>query len=105
MAHAYTNENFEAEALSASGVVLVDFYADWCGPCQAMMPVIEELEVEGIEGLTIGKVDIDAADAIAAKYEVTSIPTFILLKDGEIVDKWMGVSSKDEIRERISNAS
>ena len=86
------NDNFKAEVLDAKGLVLVDFWATWCGPCKMLAPTVSEIADE-----YEGKVDVDQAMDIAMSYGVASIPTLILFKDGEIVKKSVGVVSKTEI--------
>lgn len=96
---AITKDNFAEK--TASGLVLVDFQADWCGPCQMMKPVLEEVIEEGREGLTIGAVDIDAEGELASEKGVMSVPTFHIYKDGELVDSWSGAVTKSELVERL----
>ena len=81
----------------ASGVTLVDMYADWCGPCQRIAPIIEELahEYEGKANIT--KLDVDASGAIAQQFGVMSIPTILIFKDGQLVDKTVGLSDKESL--------
>ena len=85
-----TNENFEQE--TAEGIVLVDMKADWCGPCKMVAPLIEELANEVTDAKVV-KVDVDASPEIGAKFQVRSIPTFILLKDGELVERVVGAKN------------
>ena len=82
---------------------MVDFYADWCSPCTALAPIIDELSEEFSEQVLIGKVDIDTEIEIANEYGIKSIPTIILFKDGEIVDKSVGLVSKIQLEEMINN--
>ena len=96
MAVVLTKENFEQEVLKADKPVLVDFWAEWCGPCQMMLPVIEELAKEQTE-LKVCKVNVDEQMELARQYRVMSIPTFLGFKDGEVVKRDMGVMSKDEL--------
>lgn len=91
-----TNENFEQEVLQSEIPVLVDFYADWCGPCQMMSPVIEEIAGE-VTGAKVCKLNIDENMEIAQKYSVMSIPTFIVFKNGEIAKKDLGAQPKSAI--------
>lgn len=95
-----TDENFDATV--ASGVTLVDFYADWCGPCKMMGPVIDELANEFSEKATIGKVDIDSAQSTAAKNQITSIPTLVLFKNGQEVEKIIGLQNLDSLRSLLN---
>lgn len=90
-----TSENFEQEVLKAEKPVLVDFYADWCGPCQMMAPVIEE--ISGEVDAKVCKINIDEEMEIAQKYGVMSIPTFIVFKDGEIAKKDLGAKPKSAV--------
>ena len=96
MAVVLTKENFEQEVLKADKPVLVDFWAEWCGPCQMMLPVIEELAKEQTE-IKVCKVNVDEQMELARQYRVMSIPTFLVFKDGEVVKRDMGVMSKDEL--------
>lgn len=95
-----SDENFEEGV--AAGVVLVDFYADWCGPCRMLAPIIEELAQEMSGKITVAKVDTDKAANVAAKFEVTSIPTIILFKDGALVKKVVGLKDLDTLRSMIN---
>ncbi len=85
-----------------SGYALIDFYADWCGPCKMIAPVFEELSQEHGDKLAFAKVDVDAENAIAAEYGVMSIPTLILFKDGEVVKKAVGFQSKPMLESLIN---
>ena len=95
-----TSENFEQEVLKADIPVLVDFWADWCGPCKRMAPVLEEAANEAT-GVKICKLNIDEADELALKYRVMSIPTLILFKNGEKAAASVGAISKSELMEFI----
>ncbi|MEE0965972.1 MAG: thioredoxin [Bacilli bacterium] len=86
--------------VTKEGLVLVDFFANWCGPCRMMSPVLEEVEEE-IEGLTVVKVDTDENGSLAAKYGVQSIPNMILFKDGKPVDQIIGFRPKEDVIETI----
>jgi len=92
-----TKDNFEAEVLTAEVPVVVDFYADWCGPCKAMGPVFEEVAAE-MNTAKFGKLNIDEAMEIAKKYRVMTIPTFIVFKGGEVHVRHSGTMSKDELK-------
>ena len=101
MEYKFTSQNFESEVLESEVPVLVDFYADWCGPCKMMAPIVESL-AESFEGkVKIGKLNIDDEMEIAQKYRVMSIPTFIFFKDGQVVETSMGAMSKEELEEKL----
>ena len=95
-----TTETFDQEVLQAGQTVLVDFYADWCGPCKMMAPVVEELA--GAEpGGKVCKINIEDAMAIAQRYGVMSIPTFIAFKNGEVAGKQVGAMPKSRLQELV----
>ena len=91
----FTEENFSSTA--ATGVALVDFWAEWCGPCRAITPIVEELANDYEGKATVGKVNIDNEASLAQKYSVQSIPTIVVLKDGEEVQRFVGITSKDNL--------
>ena len=95
------DENFQTEI--AQGITLVDFYADWCGPCRMMAPIVEELAEELNGKAKIAKLDIEAAQQTTSTFNVTSIPTMILFKDGEEVKRIVGVKDKESLTEIISS--
>ncbi len=100
MAKEFTDANFD-ELLSSNKVVLADFWATWCGPCKAMGPSIDEL-AEQYEGqVLIGKVDVEENVDLAEKYAIRSVPTLIFFKDGEMVDKVVGLQSKAALEAKI----
>ncbi|NLJ89509.1 MAG: thioredoxin [Clostridiales bacterium] len=101
MAYKFTDDNFEQEVLNSDTPVLVDFYADWCGPCKMIGPVIEELaeEYEGV--IKIGKINVDDNQNYSTKYKVMTIPNLIFFKNGEKVDQVIGVVSKDQLVEKL----
>lgn len=102
MAQEFTDANFQSDVLESSTPVFVDFWAPWCGPCQKMGPIVEELEGEYDEAkLKIGKVNVDENQEIAGKYKVMSIPTFLLVKNGEVADQLVGGVSKEALKEMI----
>ncbi|MEW4411642.1 thioredoxin [Clostridium sp. AN503] len=100
----FTTQNFDAEVLQSDKTVLVDFYADWCGPCKMMAPVVEALAVELADTAVIGKLNVDENEEIAMKYGVMSIPTLIVFKNGKAVNKKVGVQSKEAIVSMIEKA-
>lgn len=98
----FTDQNFEAEVLKEKGPVLVEFWASWCGPCQAMSPIIEELTKDfEDQNIKIGKLNVDENQITAQKYNVMSIPTVIFFKDGKEADKSLGLKPKDELADKI----
>ena len=96
-----TNENFEQEILRADKPALVDFYADWCGPCKMFAPTFEAAASEFGDKAIFAKLDVDQAQEIAAKYRVMNIPTLILFKGGEPVKRLMGVQTKKVLEDLI----
>ena len=100
MALEFTADNFEAEVLKSDKPVLVDFWAPWCGPCKMVGPIVEKLAAE-IEGVKIGKLNVDDARDIALKYEITSIPAMLVFKGGEVVDRAVGFKPEPELRALI----
>ena len=101
MAQHVTVNDFETEVLGSSLPVLVDFYADWCGPCKMMSPVVESLAESMADTVKICKCDVDENGAVAAKYGIMSIPAFIIFKDGQPVSQKVGASSPNEFTEWI----
>lgn len=97
----FTSDNFEAEVLKADKPVLVDFYADWCGPCRMMAPMVEQLAEELAGSVIVGKLNIDENSDIAVTYRVMNIPTLILFKNGEAAGKLIGVQSKQDVMKLI----
>lgn len=96
MAIAITNENFEQLVLNGAKPAILDFWAEWCGPCRMMTPVIEELAEENPD-LLIGKVNVDENMELALRFGITSIPTLIAFRDGEVAGQAVGVRSKEEV--------
>lgn len=101
MVKTLTDQNFEQEVLRADRPVLVDFWAPWCGPCQIMGPIVEELAQEMEEKVTMGKLNVDENPITAQKYGVMSIPTLIIFKGGIIIDQIIGVQSKEVLKEKL----
>ena len=98
MVKVFTDENFETE--TNKGVVLIDFWATWCGPCRMQAPIIEQLADEMGDKVTIGKLDVDANPKTAQSFGIMSIPTLLIKKDGQVVDQLVGVHMKDRSEER-----
>jgi thioredoxin 1 len=96
-----TDMSFEAEVEKASGVVLVDFWATWCGPCKMIAPLVEQIANENEGQLTVGKLDVDANGQTAMKYGVMSIPTLILFKNGQPVERLVGYQPKERLLAKI----
>ena len=92
-----TSENFEAEVLKSDIPVLVDFWATWCGPCQMIGPVVSEIAEEYAGKIKVGKVNVDEQMALAMQYQVASIPTLILFKNGEVAKRTMGAQPKENL--------
>lgn len=95
-----TNTNFQ-ELLQDSKLVIVDFWATWCGPCRMLSPILDQVEEEMPDQITVVKVNVDDADEIAAQYRIMSIPTLLFVKNGEIVDKTVGAMPKPALLEKI----
>jgi thioredoxin 1 len=96
MEHIFTDKTFEADVLRSDKPVLVDFWAPWCGPCRMMAPVIAEI-AEEVSSIKVGKLNVDDEPDTAAKYNVMSIPTFILFKDGTAAKRVVGGQTKEEL--------
>jgi len=96
------SQNFEEEVLNYKGIVFVDFYADWCGPCKISAPIIEELSEE-MSDVKFVKVDVEADPYLAQQYGIFSIPTFIIFKDGQKVHQFVGARDKDGFRAEIES--
>ncbi|MDO8669711.1 MAG: thioredoxin [Candidatus Buchananbacteria bacterium] len=97
-----SNSNFEAEVIKAKGPVLVDFYADWCGPCKMQGPIVEEVANSLGDKAKVGKLNVDENQEVSQKYSVMSIPTLIIFKDGQAVETMIGVQTKDSLIEKLN---
>jgi len=101
MVNIFNEENFENEVINSEKTTIVDFYADWCGPCKMMSPVIDKIAEENAENIKVGKVNVDDNQELAMKYNVMSIPTILVFKNGSISKTFVGVTTKQEIEEVI----
>jgi thioredoxin 1 len=97
----FTDDNFEAEVLKSSLPVLVDFWAQWCGPCKMLTPIVEELAKDFDGRLKIGKLNVDDSPQFASRYAVNSIPTLLFVKDGNVVDQHVGLLAKKVLQAKI----
>ena len=95
-----TNTNFE-EALAVPGLLVIDFWATWCGPCRMLSPIVDELAAEFEGRATIAKCNVDDCEEIAMRFGVRNIPTLVFVKDGEVVDRTVGVQSKQDLAAKI----
>ena len=100
MALNITNENYEA-LVAESKPMVIDFWAEWCGPCRTIAPIVEELAEEYADRVNIGKCDVDNSDDVVALYRVRNIPTLVFIKDGQVVDKHVGALSKNDLQAKI----
>jgi thioredoxin 1 len=101
MALEITTANFEETVLNSDKPVLVDFWAEWCGPCRMVGPIVDELQADYEGKAVVGKVNVDDEQEIAAKYGIRNIPTILFFKGGEIVDKNVGVAPKADLAKKI----
>lgn len=100
---AITNDNFKSEVEAYKGPLIIDIFASWCGPCQQMTPIFDELEKELSKEYKFGKINVDDARDISIKYGVTSVPTFIFINNGEIKGKETGYMSKEDLKAKIQS--
>ncbi len=101
----FSDADFESEVLGSSVPVLVDFWAAWCGPCRMVTPTIEELASELGESAKVGKLNVDENPATAAKYRISSIPSVLVFKDGELVETLVGVQTKQSYRDALTQVT
>lgn len=101
MAKELTDSNFQNEVLDLQGVALVDFWAEWCGPCRLVSPVIDELSKEYSGNVKIGKLNVDHNPQVTTQYGVRGIPTILFLKDGKVVEKHVGTATKATLKAKI----
>ena len=100
-----TGKNFDAEVLKASSPVLVDFWAEWCGPCKMIGPILEEIADEYSGRVKIGKVNIDQEQALASEYGVRAIPTLLLFHEGQVADQMVGLRSKRDLKSSLDRVA
>ena len=101
MTTAVTDSSFETEVLGAAEPVVVDFWAEWCGPCKMIAPLLDEIAREKGDTLKVGKVDIDKNQSLSFKYNVRAIPTLLFFKNGQVVDQVTGMTSKKDLLGRL----
>jgi thioredoxin 1 len=101
MAKEYTDSNFQADVLASDKLTVVDFWAEWCGPCRAIGPVIEELSKEYDGKINVGKVNVDVNPQVSMNYGITSIPAILFIKNGQVVDKLVGAQPKGNFVKKI----
>jgi thioredoxin 1 len=99
----FTDQNFQTEVLESKLPVLVDFWAEWCAPCQIVSPIVEELATEYGEKLKVGKLNVDDNAKISQNYGVMSIPSLLIFKEGKVVKTMIGAQSKDNFKKEIDN--
>lgn len=102
MAVEFTDANFEEKVLKSDKPVIIDFWAEWCGPCRMVAPIIEELSKDYEGKAVIGKVDVDTNNEISAKYGIRNIPTILFIKNGEVMDKQVGAVQKSVLAEKLN---
>lgn len=96
-----TNENFEEEVMKSEKPVIVDFYADWCGPCKMQSPIIDAIAEEQTE-IKVGKVNVDENQELATQYNVMSIPTILVIKNGEVSKQFVGLTDKTQLLDALN---
>ncbi|MDR2123333.1 MAG: thioredoxin [Flavobacteriaceae bacterium] len=101
MALDISDQSFKDEVLSSNEPVLVDFWAEWCGPCRSLTPIVEELSEEFKGKVKVAKIDIDTNQEVSVEYGIRNIPTLLFFKNGQVVDKVVGVQSKEKLAEKM----
>lgn len=103
MALEFTDSNFQTEVLSSDKLSVIDFWAEWCGPCRAIGPIIEDLSKEYAGKVNVGKVNVDQNPQLSINYGITSIPAILFIKDGQIVDKQVGAVPRSVLEKKIQS--
>lgn len=101
---AFSDKTFDEEVMGSDAPVVVDFWAEWCGPCKALGPVIDELADDNVGKAKVGKLDIDTNQGTAVRFSVTTIPTVIIFKGGEVAEKFIGIKSKQDLQAAVDKA-
>lgn len=101
MAYQITDTNFQESVMDRDGLTVIDFWAEWCGPCRMIGPIVEELSQEYDGKVLVGKVDVDNNPEVSMKYGIRSIPTILFVKNGEVVDKHVGATTKQVLANKI----
>ena len=101
MAATFTDSTFDTDVLKSDKLTLVDFWAEWCGPCKALGPVVEQLATENAGKVNVGKLDVDSNPEVSMKYGIRSIPTILFIKGGQVVDKVVGDVPKSQLQSTI----
>ena len=101
MAKEFNDSNFQADVLASDKLTVVDFWAEWCGPCRAIGPVIEELSKEYDGKVNVGKLNVDNNPQVSMNYGITSIPAILFIKNGQVVEQVVGTTSKEALKEKL----
>jgi len=101
MVQEITDQNFKEVIESSDKIVMIDFWAEWCGPCKTMLPVINSIEQEHSDHVMVGKVNVDTSPDVSSSFGIRNIPTIIFMKNGQVVDKSIGVVPKSVLEEKI----
>jgi len=101
MTFEFTDKNFKETAVDRDGLSVIDFWAEWCGPCRLVSPIIEELSEEYNGKVLVGKVNVDNNPEVSMKFGIRSIPTILFIKDGEVVDRHIGTTTKQALSSKI----
>jgi thioredoxin 1 len=99
-----SEKDFQTEVLQSAQPVLIDFWAPWCGPCRMITPIVEQLAGENTGSVKVAKINVDDSPNIAASYDVNSIPTIMIFKNGEVVDRFVGVQPKSRLQDALNQA-